>query len=139
MTPGCPPRRGWQRFGGDMDEVATMRRVIELTGSVVDNIEPDQLDNPSPCDAWTVRDVLNHVTGGAEMFAICVRDGSMSDEMVGEITTGDRLGDDFKASFHAAADAANESFSIPGAMDRRVKLPFGEMPAGMAVNLAIFD
>ena len=31
-----------------MDEVATMRRVIELTGSVVDNIEPEQLDNPSP-------------------------------------------------------------------------------------------
>ncbi len=122
-----------------MDEVATMRRVIELTGSVVDNIEPDQLDNPSPCDAWTVRDVLNHVTGGAEMFAICVRDGSMSDAMVGEIMTGDRLGDDYKASFHAAADAANESFAIPGAMDRMVKLPFGEMPAGMAVNLAIFD
>ena len=29
-------------------------------------IEPDQLDNPSPCDAWTVRDVLNHITGGAD-------------------------------------------------------------------------
>ena len=52
-----------------MDEVATMSRVIELTGSVVDGIEPSQLDNPSPCEAWTVRDVLNHVTGGAELFA----------------------------------------------------------------------
>ena len=33
-----------------MDEAATMGRVIALTGQVVDRIEPDQLDNPSPCD-----------------------------------------------------------------------------------------
>jgi uncharacterized protein (TIGR03086 family) len=122
-----------------MDQVATMRRVIEVTGNVVDNIEPDQLDNPSPCEAWTVRDVLNHITGGAEMFALCVRDGSVPDEQLGEIMTGDRLGDDYKASFHQAADAANASFAIPGAMDRIVKLPFGEMPAGMAIDIAIFD
>ncbi len=122
-----------------MDQVATMRRVIEVTGDVVDHIEPDQLDNPSPCDAWTVRDVLNHITGGAEVFARCVRDGSVPDDELGELMTGDRLGDDYKGAFHRAADAANESFAIPGAMDRIVKMPFGEMPAGMAIDIAIFD
>lgn len=122
-----------------MDQVATMRRVIEVMGGVVDNIEPDQLGNASPCEAWTVRDVLNHVTGGAEMFAVCVREGSVPDAQLGEIMTSDRLGDDYQASFHRAADAANESFALPGAMDRIVKLPFGEMPASMAINIAIFD
>ena len=33
-----------------MDEVAMMTGCIALTGQVVDGIEPDQLDNPSPCD-----------------------------------------------------------------------------------------
>ena len=33
---------------GDMDEVATMHRVLEMTGQVVDQIEPAQLDNPTP-------------------------------------------------------------------------------------------
>jgi uncharacterized protein (TIGR03086 family) len=122
-----------------MDEVATMRRVIEVTGDVVDRIEPEQLDNPSPCDGWTVRDVLNHITGGAELFTLCVRDGSVPDATASELMTGDRLGDDYKTSFHQAADAANEVFGIPGAMDRIVTLPFGEMPAGMALNIAIFD
>ena len=122
-----------------MDETATMQRVIALTGSVVDRIEPEQLDDPSPCEAWTVRDVLNHITAGAEMFAICVRDGEVSDERLGEIMLGDRLGDDYKGSFHRATDDANDAFAMPGAMDRIVKLPFGEMPAGMAVNIAIFD
>jgi uncharacterized protein (TIGR03086 family) len=122
-----------------MDEVATMSRVIELTGKIVDNIEPSQLGNPSPCEAWTVRDVLNHIVGGAEMFAICVRDGAVPDEQLGQLMTGDNLGDDYQASFHRAAANAEESFALPGAMDRIVKLPFGEMPAGMALNIAIFD
>lgn len=122
-----------------MDEVATMQRVIAVTGAVVDNIEPQQLDDPSPCDAWTVREVLNHITGGAEMFALCVREGSVPEAALGELMTGDRLGDDYKGAFHRAAAAANEAFGTPGAMDRIVRLPFGEMPAGMAVNIAIFD
>lgn len=122
-----------------MDEAATMERVIALTGAVVDNIEPEQLDNPSPCEAWTVRDVLNHITAGAEMFTICVREGEVSDAQLGEIMMGDRLGDDYKASFHRATDDANAAFAAPGAMHRIVKLPFGEMPAAMAVNIAIFD
>jgi uncharacterized protein (TIGR03086 family) len=122
-----------------MDEVAIMRRVIELTGSVVDNIEPAQLDNQSPCEAWTVRDVLNHIVAGAEVFGRCVRDGSLPEQEFADITTGDRLGDDYKASFHRAADDAEAAFAIPGAMDRIVQMPFGEMPAAMAVNIAIFD
>ena len=122
-----------------MDEVATMHKVLEMTGRVVDNIEPAQLDNPTPCTEWTVRDVLNHVTGGATMFGLCVRDGSVPDEKLGQLMTGDNLGTDFKASFHRATDDAEAAFAVPGAMDRVVKLPFGEMPAGIAVNIAIFD
>ncbi len=121
-----------------MDTVATMSKVIAETKRVVDGIEPAQLDNPSPCDGWTVRDVLNHVTGGAEMFAVCVRDGAMSDEQLVALM-GDNLGSDYKGSFLKAADDAEAAFEIPGAMDRVVKLPFGEMPAGMALNIAIFD
>jgi uncharacterized protein (TIGR03086 family) len=122
-----------------MDEVATMQRVIELTGSVVDRIEPEQLDNPSPCTAWTVRDVLNHVVAGAEVFTACVCDGSISEERFAELTGTDRLGDDYRASFHRAADGAIAAFATPGATDRIVQMPFGEMPASMAVDIAIFD
>lgn len=122
-----------------MDRVATMRRVIEVTTDVVDRIEPDQLDDPSPCEGWTVRDVLNHITAGAEMFALCVREGSVPDATLGELMTTDRLGDDYRASFQRAAAAANDAFAVPGVMDRIVKLPFGEMPAAMAIDLAIFD
>jgi uncharacterized protein (TIGR03086 family) len=122
-----------------MDQVATMRQVIAVIGGVIDRVEPDQLGSPTACDPWTVRDVINHVTSGAEVFGRCVRDGSLSDESLTEIMTTDRLGDDYRASFRRAADAALEAFAAPGAMDRIVTLPFGEMPARMAVDIAIFD
>jgi uncharacterized protein (TIGR03086 family) len=122
-----------------MDEVAAIRGVLAETTRVVENIEPDQLDNPSPCEQWTVRDVLNHITGGAEMFAMCVRDGAVPDQRLGELMTGDNLGADFRGAWARAATDAEATFAIPGAMDRIVQMPFGEMPAGMAVNIAIFD
>ena len=122
-----------------MDEVATMRRVTELTGDVVDQVGADQLDLPTPCVGWTVRDVLNHITAGAEMLAVGVRDGSIPDDELGRIMTTDRLGDDHRRAFHRAADDANAVLAVPGVLHRIVQLPFGEMPASMAVRFAIFD
>src|SRR5882757_6328458 len=122
-----------------MDEVATMHRVLAETTRVVGNIDPGQLDNPSPCTGWTVRDVLNHITGGATMFGLCVRDGEVADSKLGELMAGDNLGTDFQGSWTRAAADAEAAFALPGAMDRIVKLPFGEMPAGLALNIAIFD
>jgi uncharacterized protein (TIGR03086 family) len=122
-----------------MDRLATMGKVLSETQRVVDHIEPAQLDEPTPCSEWTVRDLLNHVVGGADMFAIAVTDGSVSDERLGELLAGDNLGDDHRASFRAACGRAMRAFEPPGVLDRVVVLPYGEMPAGVALDIAIFD
>ncbi len=122
-----------------MDVVATFERVLDRTNEVVDRVEPSQLGNPTPCAEWDVRAVINHITGGATMFAECVEQGSVPDSRLGELMGGDNLGNDFKASYRAASDRARATFAMPGALDKMVKLPFGEMPAGVALNIAIMD
>ena len=122
-----------------MDSIAMIYKVLGETSRIVDGIEPDQLDNPTPCEGWTVRDVLNHVTGGAEMFAIAATEGKVPDEKLGQLMVGDNLGSDYKASFEAASARAKKAFEPPDIADKMVVLPFGEMPAGVAVNFAIFD
>jgi len=122
-----------------MDVLATMGRVLDRTGEVVDNVKPDQLGNSTPCTEWTVRDVINHITGGATMFAVCVEQGSVPDDLLPKLMGGDNLGDDVNGSFHTASDRARAAFGSPGALDKMVKLPFGEMPAGIALNIAIMD
>ena len=122
-----------------MDSVAMMDRVLSETERVVDGIEPSQLDGPTPCADWTVRDVLNHITAGGEMFAIAAVEGKVPDDRLGELMTGDNLGSDYKGAFHDAAARASKAFEAPGVLDKVITLPFGEMPAGVALQIAIFD
>ena len=119
--------------------MSTIGRVVDQTSKIIDGISPDQLPLPTPCTEWSVRDVINHITGGALMFATCVEQGAMSDEAFAALVSGDNLGQDYRGSFKAAAGKALAAFDAPGAADKLVKLPFGEMPAGVALNLAVFD
>src|SRR3989454_6183536 len=122
-----------------MDLLPTMEKVLDRAGTVVDGVEPSELGNATPCTEWTVRDVINHVVGGATMFAECVEQGSVPDDRLGQLMGGDNLGDDYKGAFHAMSDRVRQSFSLPGALERMVTLPFGEMPAGIALNIPVMD
>ncbi|MGQ0824263.1 MAG: TIGR03086 family metal-binding protein [Actinomycetota bacterium] len=122
-----------------MDSVALLQKVIDETTRVVDNISPAQLMQPSPCAGWAVRDVINHITGGATMFAISAEQGAVPDEMIGQLMGGDNIGDDPQGAFKKAADHALAAFHEPGVLDKMVTLPFGTMPAGIALNIAVFD
>ena len=106
-----------------MDQLETMGKVLSETQRIVDHIEPSQLDDPTPCTEWTVRDLLNHVTGGAEMFAIAAAEGSVPDDKLGELLAGDNLGDDYRASFRTACDRAMRAYEPPGTMEKIVVPP----------------
>ena len=109
-----------------MDSVAMINRVLGETNRIVDGIEPSQLDNPTPCGSWTVREVLNHITGGADMFAIAASEGKVPDEQLGQLMAGDNLGDDYKGAFKAASARATKAFEPEGVLDKVITLPFGE-------------
>lgn len=122
-----------------MENVDLLRRAVGETTRLVDNITPAQLADPTPCTEWTIRDLINHVTGGSTMFAVSAEQGSVPDEMVGQLMGGDNLGEDYKGSLAAATRRALAAFDDPGMADKTVKLPFGEMPASVALNIAVFD
>jgi len=107
---------------------------------VVHGVTPDQLDNPTLCTEWTVRDIINHITGGAMYFAKVTEQESVSEEeMIKLLGGGDNLGDDYKAAFDSALDRFLADVRRPGALEKTVKLPFGEVPAAVALDIGIFD
>jgi uncharacterized protein (TIGR03086 family) len=118
--------------------VELLQRVVNETTRLVDSLTPDQLGNETPCTEWTVRDVVNHITGGATLFAISAEQGSVPDEMIGQLMGGDNLGTDYKAAWATAAKRAMSAFDGLD-LSKQVTLPFGEMPAGVALNIAVFD
>ena len=122
-----------------MDSVATLQRVIDETTRIVDKVTPKQLDNKTLCTEWTVRDIINHITGGSTMVGECLEVGVVSPERMGELMGGDNLGNDYKGSFKDAATRVMAAVRTPGSLEKTVRLPFGEMPGAAAVGIGIFD
>jgi uncharacterized protein (TIGR03086 family) len=118
--------------------VELLQRVVDETTRIVDNVKDNQLGNGTPCTEWSVRDVVNHITGGATMFAISAEQGKVPEEQIGQLLGGDNLGNDFKGAWGTAGTRAMNAFDGLD-LSKMVTLPFGEMPAGIALNIAIFD
>ena len=116
-----------------------LQRVVDTTTDVIGHTTSAQLSNPTLCSEWTVKDLINHMVTGATMFAISAEQGSVPDDVLGKLMAADNVGDDPKGAWDTAAKRAMAAFAAPGVMEKMVKLPFGEMPAGVALNIAIFD
>lgn len=121
------------------NSVVLLQRVVDETTHLFDNVGDDQLGNATPCTEWTIRDLMNHVTGGATMFAVSAEQGSVPDELIGQLMGGDNLGDDPHGAWQVASQRALDVYAQPDVLEKMVTLPFGEMPAGVALDIAVFD
>ena len=114
----------------------TLEKAFASTAGVLSNVTADQLDGPTPCRSWRVRDLVNHIVGGTTFFAMTAETGE-SPSLGGpppDFTDGD-----FCATFEAGAKRAVAAFQAEGAMDKIMTLPFGQMPGAVFVNIAATD
>jgi uncharacterized protein (TIGR03086 family) len=115
--------------GEPMEVLDQLDQLGPLLAAVVGGIRADQLDNPTPCARFTVRGVLDHMIGGASTFAAAFR---------GVEPTKPDLSDPL-ASFGTALTGLAEAMHSPGALDRTLQVPFGEMPGATFGRFVVFD
>jgi len=87
----------------------------------------DQWANPTPCAEWNVRALVNHLVYEL-LWVPPLMEGRTIAE-VGDAFEGDQLGDDPKAVWEAASVASRSAIEEPGAMQRTVRLSYGDVPA----------
>ncbi len=109
-----------------MDLNTLYHRAVELYADRVNAVKDDQWGDPTPCSAWTVRDLVGHVTAENRWTIPILEDATI--EEVGDRFDGDLLGDDPVGRALAAARAA-----IPAMAERlrrggTVHLSFGDTP-----------
>lgn len=121
-----------------METTELLQRVADEANRVVGGVRPDQLDAQTPCDDWKVRDLLVHITSGAQMFAIGAEQGSVPDDQLGPLMSA-TLADDYQGAFAAAVERARVAFLAPGVTDKEITLPFGTMPGNAVLDLAASD
>ncbi len=112
-------------------------RALSATGAVVDRVAARQLDLSTPCDGWSVRELLNHLVGG-NYWAAELAAGKSIDE-VGDRLDGDTLGDDHAAAYRASAELAVAAFNAPGSMDAPCAVSYGPVPGSVYCGHRILD
>lgn len=113
-----------------------LEMVMPLLVGLVGRVGPGDLALATPCRGWSTRDLLNHVAGGAAMFADAF-EGEPVRDISGRLP--DVVGDDPAAAVTAAAQRFGDATRSPGAMDRVLELPWGPMEGPEVLRFIAFD
>lgn len=119
-----------------MDVKAQYRSAMQGWIDRLDAITPDRLDDATPCEGWTVRDLVNHVVG-EELWTSPLMKGQTI-EQVGDRYDGDLLGDDVLSAARTAA--ASALHAADGPLDgQKVHLSYGDEDAEEYARQLIAD
>ena len=115
-----------------MDPLEQLDQLGPVLAGVVTQIDPSQLDRPTPCTKFTVRGVLEHMIGGATSFASAFRgksppaaDGNQRSDPLGR--------------FGEAMTGLADGMHSPGALDRTIVAPFGDVPGEAFARFVVLD
>ena len=121
-----------------MDELVDhLAEALEAVDPLVAGIDEQQWSRSTPCTRWSVRDLVEHVDGGHQMFADIVRGAPMPSPEERGPTGG--LGVDPLGTYRAAAYDVLAAFGEPGVLTTSFTLPTGSVPGVAAVHLRIVE
>jgi uncharacterized protein (TIGR03086 family) len=112
-----------------------LEQAFASSAKVLAGVQPGDLDKPTPCASWKVRDVVNHMVGGTHFFAETAETGVAP---AGPNDT-DFASGDISSAYAEGAARAVAAFRADGAMEKTMKLPFGEFPGAIFVMIAASD
>lgn len=113
-----------------------LEAAFATTRAVLANISADDYDKPSPCASWDVRGVINHLVGGTHFFASAMEGRPPAENPA---DPADHTGGDVLADYDAGVAAAVAAFQAPGAQEKIVNLPFGDLPGSIFMGIATTD
>lgn len=116
---------------GTIDQLTV---ILDRVGDLVDEIETDDLTAPTPCDDFTVHDVLDHMMVLGTGFAHLFRGEQPKDEPAPPV-----YGRVPAAEFRRAMDELLDGVTSEGAMERSLETPIGEMPGETFARVVAFD
>jgi uncharacterized protein (TIGR03086 family) len=99
-----------------------------------------QWETPTPCEGWTVRDLVIHVISGNKMTVRILGGGSKEEAMADlEGSPALRAERDLYAAFVASADEQAKAFREPSALDRTVHHPAMDMSGAQQLGFRTGD
>jgi uncharacterized protein (TIGR03086 family) len=115
-----------------MDATTAMNQTNTLVTTMVGSLTPEHREMATPCDDWSVHDLLGHMCGGIQGMAGGLQDQAPPAEAPDFLAQGPAAG-------WADARAALEAAATPEALTAMHQMPFGEVPGEMALSVIVAD
>ncbi len=119
------------------DDLDLLRAASDTFAARIEAVGEDQMFLPTPCGDWNVAGLITHVLGGNHM-SVRLLEGAHRAEAMGYLS-GLPLGDDPLATFRENAEEQIAAFSEPGALERSVEHPLGDVDGAMMLRFRIGD
>jgi uncharacterized protein (TIGR03086 family) len=112
-------------------------RALDATRGLVAGVGDGQWGDPTPCEDWDVRTLVNHIVSGNWWAAELASGATIAD--VGDRLDGDVLGTDPLAEYDDSAAAAAAVFRRPGAMEAPAAVSYGPVPGEVYCGHRLVD
>lgn len=106
-----------------------LNQALHSTLVILTKVRPGDLAAPTPCASWDVRALISHFVGTARWWATVIAGQEAAADA--DYATGD-----FLAAYEESIGLAVAAFGAEGALDKVVRLPFGEFPGAVLRDLA---
>ena len=113
-----------------MDLLVSLDHTFQHAGDVIAGVTPEQLDRATPCDEWTVRDLLGHMIGVVGLF------GTMAS---GAPPEPFELGPDPAGQFRDLSRGTLAAWGRPGVFDEVLEARAGTMPGRVLATINLLD
>ena len=135
--PGVWPLVATCRYVPAVTSADSLRRAADGFRQIVGQVGSDQWDLATPCDAWTVRQLIGHVVAGCQMAATLAAGGTRQDAIA--ILGVDHLGDRPVEAVDAALAAQQAAFERPDIESHVFEHPAGDMPGVQVLRFRLGD
>ena len=107
--------------------------VLEVASELIAGTRPEEWSAPTPCSAWDVRRLVEHLVGMNLVFAAMLTDQSPPQR--GE----DLLGDDPIGAYRNSASALLAAFAQPAVLDTTFQGPLGPATGAERLQIRLYD
>lgn len=117
-----------------MTPIEQLEAIVPALTATVDHISLGQLEQSTPCADFDVHDVIDHMIVGGTTFAALFRG-----EQPGAVEAPAVHGRVPAAEFRGAMEQLVDAVRSPGALERTIPAPFGDVPGETFARFVALD
>lgn len=111
-----------------------LSQVLDLAGSLIEGVQPEQAGLPTPCRSWDVRELVAHLVNDTSQFTAAAAGGRPDWD-----APAAGIGNDWAGAFRAGAGELRTAWRQAGDLSQEIDLPIGRVPKSFVASQQIAE